>query len=110
LNSAPDQANSSTSEVRELIINAEALAALKQRLQETMTIAIDGGIKNGVFHVTSAEGDTLMVAANLIQKEQIFPDYKLKFYRLGMGAGTNTSAVTFIKQESVSAVMDEARP
>lgn len=99
LNSAPDQANSSTSEVRELIINAEALAALKQRLQETMTIAIDGGIKNGVFHVTSAEGDTLMVAANLIQKEQIFPDYKLKFYRLGMGAGTNTSAVTFIKQD-----------
>lgn len=86
--------------VRELVINAEALAALKQKLIETMTVAINGGIRNGVFHVTAAEGDTLMVAANLIQKEQLFPDYKLKFYRLGMGAGTNTSAITFIQQDS----------
>jgi len=96
----PTPATTPQEPVRELVINAEALGALKQKLIETMTVAINGGIRNGVFHVTSAEGDTLMVAANLIQKEQLFPDYKLKFYRLGMGAGTNTSAITFIQQDS----------
>ncbi len=87
-------------EVRELVIDTKALAVLKQKLTETMTVAIKGGVRNGVFHVTAAEGDTLMVAAHLIEQERIFPSYKLKFYRLGMGSGTNTSAVTFIERNS----------
>jgi hypothetical protein len=69
------------------------LGLLTKAVQES----VEQGIKNGLFHLPSGDRNALWVATDLVQKSDQFPNYKFTFYHQGMGEGSNTCAVTFIK-------------
>lgn len=82
-------------EPEEIIIDRLELDRVIARLTEAIEDGIKTGIKRGLLHLPASDRHLLLVASDMVQKSQKFPNYKLTFYHKGMGEGTNTCAVTF---------------
>ncbi|WP_225902949.1 hypothetical protein [Pseudanabaena yagii] len=82
-------------EPEEIIIDRLELDRVIARLTEVIEDGIKTGIKRGLFHLPASDRHLLLIASDMVQKSQKFPNYKLTFYHKGMGEGTNTCAVTF---------------
>jgi len=82
-------------EPEEIIIDRLELDRVVARLTEVIEDGIKTGIKRGLFHLPASDRHLLLIASDIVQKSQKFPNYKLTFYHKGMGEGTNTCAVTF---------------
>jgi hypothetical protein len=79
----------------EIIIDRRDFDRVMARLKEALMDGIKNNIKGGLLHLPDRDRHALLVASDVIQKSQEFPNYKLTFYNKGMGEGTNTCAVTF---------------
>lgn len=82
-------------EPEEIIIDRLELDRVVARLTEVIEDGIKTGIKRGLFHLPASDRHLLLIASDIVQKSQKFPNHKLTFYHKGMGEGTNTCAVTF---------------
>ncbi len=82
-------------EPEEIIIDRLELDRVIAQLTEVIEDGIKTGIKRGLFHLPASDRHLLLIASDIVQKSQKFPNYKLTFYHKGMGEGTNTCAVTF---------------
>jgi hypothetical protein len=87
-------------------VDRKSVERVMGQLIKAVTESVEQGIKNGLFHLPMGDRTALWVAADLIQKSGKFPTYKFTFYHLGMGAGTDTCAVTFI-EEIINEVINE---
>lgn len=99
----PEPINSSSEkveQVEEIVIDRHELDQMVTYLTNTIADGVKTGIKRGLLHRPASDRHLLLVAANMVQKSQRFPNYKLTFYHEGMGKDTNTCAVTFIEISS----------
>ncbi len=87
-------------EAQEIVIDRLELDRVMKCLTEALEDGTKTGLKRGLLHLPVSDRFLLMVAVDLVQKSQKFPNYQLKFYSQGMGEGTDTCAVTFIEQYS----------
>ncbi len=94
LSSDLDQ-ESDQEEVIELEIDHVQLQQTIEKVVRALQVAVSQGIKRGFYHLPSNEADLLMVATDLIERSQRFPNYKLAFYRYGIRKDANNCAVTF---------------
>lgn len=92
-----DRESSKQEPVEEIVIDRLELDKVVKRLTEALEDGTKTGLKRGLLHLPASDRHLLMIAADLVQKSQKFPNYQLKFYSKGMGEGTNTCAVTFIE-------------
>ena len=95
INSAPEE-----EQVEEIVIDRHQLDQMITDLSNAIADGIVTGVKRGLWHRPASDRHLLLIAANMVQKSQKFPNYKLTFYHEGMGRDTNTCAVTFIEIET----------
>ncbi|NJK35138.1 MAG: hypothetical protein HC919_09385 [Oscillatoriales cyanobacterium SM2_2_1] len=84
--------------MEEITIDAAALKQVQQRILS----ALREGVPRGMFHLPQRDRHLLMIATDLIQKSGQFPHYRFTFYHQGKGEGTDTCAITFIRDGSPS--------
>ncbi len=82
-------------QVEEIVIDRHQLDQMITDLSNAIADGVKTGIKRGLWHRPASDRHLLLVAANVVQKSQKFPNYKLTFYHEGVGKDTNTCAVTF---------------
>lgn len=78
-------------------VDKVSLERVSGLLTNAVRESLDRGIKNGLFHLPISDRNALWVATDLVQKSGKFTNYKFTFYHQGMGAGTDTCAVTFME-------------
>ena len=76
-------------------VDPERIQATLDLLVAAVQRGVEANIPHGLFHLPSQDHDPLWIACNLLQKSGAFPQYQFTFYHQGMGADTNTCAVTF---------------
>jgi hypothetical protein len=94
----PPEQQSEQPAVEEVTIDAQMLKQVHGRI----VAALQQGVPRGMLHLPQRERHVLMVATDLIQKSGQFPQYRFTFYHQGKGEGTDTCAITFIRDAAPS--------